>query len=55
MISTETLGIAFEPEQKFENPDETPIVFQYDYFGKRHGIHPLPGPFVSKESAEQNL
>lgn len=35
MISTETLGMAFEPEEKFENPDGTPIVFQYDYFGAR--------------------
>ena len=30
VISTETLGMAFEPEQKYENPDGTPIVFRYD-------------------------
>lgn len=55
MISTETLGMAFEPEQKYENPDGTPIVFRYDYFGNRQGIHPLPGPFASKEAAEEAL
>ena len=38
VISTETLGMAFEPEQKYENPDGTPIVFRYDYFGNRQGI-----------------
>ena len=52
---TETLGMAFEPEQKYENPDGTPIVFRYDYFGNRQGIHPLPGPFASKEAAEEAL
>lgn len=55
VISTETLGMAFEPEQKYENPDGTPIVFRYDYFGNRQGIHPLPGPFASKEAAEEAL
>lgn len=55
MISTETLGMAFEPEQKFESPDGTPIVFQYDYFGKQHEIHPLPGPFAEKQEVKENL
>ena len=55
MISTETLGMAFEPEEKFENPDGTPIVFQYDYTGERHGINPLAGPFVSGDAAKQPL
>jgi hypothetical protein len=55
MISTETLGMAFEPEEKFENPDGTPIVFQYDYFGGHHEVNPLPGPFASKEAARQVL
>ena len=55
MISTETLGMAFEPEEKFENPDGTPIVFQYDYFGARQEINPLSGPFAAKESAGKTL
>ncbi len=46
VISTETLGMAFEPEQKFENPDGTEIVFNEDYFGDHRGVRPQPGPFV---------
>lgn len=45
-VSTETLGEAFEPEQKFEAPDGSPIVFKYDYFGKERSLTPLPGPFA---------
>ena len=33
LICTDTLGMAFEPEQKFENPDGSPITFDTDYFG----------------------
>ena len=46
LISTETLGMAFEPEQKFENPDGTSIVFNEDYFGNSCGLNPLAGPFA---------
>ncbi|MDD3218517.1 MAG: right-handed parallel beta-helix repeat-containing protein [Lachnospiraceae bacterium] len=46
-ISTETLGMAFEPEQLFENPDGTPIIFNEDYFGKHCGVNPMAGPFES--------
>lgn len=45
-ISTATLGEAFEPEQRFENPDGSPIVFDRDYFGRKRGSAPLPGPFA---------
>ncbi len=44
-ISTETLGMAFEPEQMFENPDGSPIVFNDDYFGNHREINPKVGPF----------
>lgn len=44
-ISTETLGMAFEPEQLFENPDGTPIVMNTDYFGKHRDLLPKVGPF----------
>ena len=47
MISTESLGLAFEPEQAFENPDGTPIIFDKDYFGNHRPITPAPGPFAS--------
>ncbi len=48
LISTETLGMAFEPEQKFENPDGTSIVFNEDYFGNSCGLNPIAGPFSEK-------
>ena len=46
LITTETLGKAFEPEQRFENPDGTPITFDSDFFGNHRGVAPLPGPFA---------
>ena len=52
LINTETLGLAFEPEQRFENPDETPIVFDEDYFGERRGDTILPGPFAGLTEEE---
>ncbi len=45
IISTALLGTAFEPEQRFEDPDGTPIVFDSDYFGKHRDVLPLAGPF----------
>ncbi len=46
MITTDTLGCAFEPEQRFENTDGTPITFDSDYFGSHRGCEVLPGPFA---------
>lgn len=46
MITTDILGMAFEPEQKFENPDGTPIAMDTDYFGRACGDNPLPGPLA---------
>ncbi len=50
MVSTQTLGRAFEPEQRFENPDGTPITFDRDYFGAHRGADILPGPFAVGEA-----
>ncbi len=47
LLTTEALGKAFEPEQRFENPDGTPITFDSDYFGNHRGATPLPGPFAT--------
>lgn len=55
IICTETLGKAFEPEQRFENPDGTGIVFDRDYFGNHRGTDTIPGPFASAEDAEKVL
>ena len=46
MISSDTLGKAFEPEQRFENPDGTPIVFDTDYLGNHRSTGIIPGPFA---------
>ncbi len=51
IISTETLGRAIEPEESFEKPDGTPIVFDRDFFGNQRGDLPLAGPF--EEGAEE--
>ncbi|MCD7820568.1 MAG: hypothetical protein LUH07_16215 [Lachnospiraceae bacterium] len=46
MVHTEMLGTAFEPEQRFENPDGTPIRFDTDYLGEHRGVDVIPGPFA---------
>ncbi len=46
VITSETLGVAFEPEERFENPDGTVIVFDRDYHGTHRGMNTLPGPFA---------
>ena len=51
IICTEMLGKAFEPEQRFENPDGTDIIFDRDYFGNHRGTDTIPGPFASGENA----
>ena len=51
VITTESLGEAFEPEQRFENPDGTPIVFDRDFFGAHRSVESAPGPFaIGKEA-----
>ena len=55
MIDTDTLGMAFEPVQKFENTDGTPIRFSLDYFGQKRGSGILPGPFADAAAAKRML
>ncbi|MBP3217579.1 MAG: right-handed parallel beta-helix repeat-containing protein, partial [Lachnospiraceae bacterium] len=55
MIYSDLLGNAFEPDQRFENPDGTPITFDADYFGGHRGAAVLPGPFANVEDAEKKL
>lgn len=38
------LGEAFEPEERFEAPDGSEIVFDTDIYGKKRGDQPIPGP-----------
>ncbi len=51
LIETDTLGKAFEPEQRFENPDGTDIVFDCDFAGAKRGASVLPGPFAEPVSS----
>lgn len=46
VITTEILGTAFEPEQRFENPDGTDIIFDRDYLGNHRSVSVIPGPFA---------
>ena len=51
IITSGTLGEAFEPEQRFENPDGSEIVFNEDYFGNHRGAGTVPGPFADPGAA----
>ncbi len=55
MISSDTLGEAFEPEERFETPEGEDILFDKDYAGAHRGTAVLPGPFATAEDAEKNL
>ena len=50
VVTTETLGMAFEPEERFENPDGSDIVFDRDYHGRHRSLSTLPGPFAEGKS-----
>ena len=55
IITSDLLGKAFEPEQRFENPDGTDIIFDRDYFGDHRGTDALPGPFTDEEQLLRTL
>lgn len=55
IISTQTLGMAFEPEQKYENPDGSSIIFTLDFFGNQRHSHTLAGPFSEIYCSEIQL
>ena len=56
VISTDTIMMAFEPEEKYENPDGTPIIFNTDFFGThREGIKVTAGPLNKGKEASSRL
>lgn len=55
VITTATLGQAFEPEQAFENTDGSPITFDQDYFGAHRAACCLAGPFADAAKAKESL
>ena len=46
VVDSDTLGKAFEPEQRFEDADGSTIVFDTDYSGKKREKITVPGPFA---------
>ncbi|MCD8218661.1 MAG: right-handed parallel beta-helix repeat-containing protein [Clostridiales bacterium] len=55
IITSDTLGYAFQPEQRFENPDGSAITFDSDYLGEHRGLSTIPGPFASAEAAAKQV
>ena len=55
IINSDILGRAFEPDQRYENPDGSAIVFDSDYFGGHRGPAPLPGPFAAETELAHTL
>lgn len=55
MVNSDILGYAFEPEERYENPDGTDITFNKDYFGEHRSVNILPGPFASADDAKKQL
>lgn len=53
VVSSALLGEAFEPEQRFEDPDGLPITFWQDYLDVRRGFAPLSGPFSCRDEVFQ--
>ena len=48
-------GEAFEPEERFENPDGTDIIFNEDYLGDHRGVSTIPGPFATSEACAKQI
>ena len=48
IISSDTLGVAFEPEERFEAPDGSDIVLDTDFYGNSRAVAPVAGPFANK-------
>lgn len=55
IITSEILGKAFEPEERFENPDGTSICFDRDYMGDHRGVATIPGPFATFETKQVSV
>lgn len=55
IVNSDILGCAFEPDERFENPDGSPIIFDSDYLGEHRGVTAIPGPFASAEAAGRRI
>ncbi|WP_299781662.1 right-handed parallel beta-helix repeat-containing protein [uncultured Formosa sp.] len=55
-VNTELLGVAFQPETPFENPDGTPVTVNKDYFGNQRTTKtPFVGPFNELKSGKNKI
>lgn len=55
-VATGLLGLAFEPEVPFENPDGTPLCVETDFFGNTRPSGEIHiGPFASLEKGRKKL
>lgn len=55
IINSDVFGEAIEPEECFENPDGSDIVFDSDYFGDHRGVFTSPGPFAKTEELKKKI
>ena len=55
IINSDILGEAFEPEERFENPDGTDIIFNEDYLGDHRGVCAIPGPFADAQACGKQI
>ncbi len=55
LMHTDDIAMAFEPEEKYENPDGSPITFDTDFFGKKRGDTTIAGPLAEKEEINNPL
>ncbi|MBR5645079.1 MAG: right-handed parallel beta-helix repeat-containing protein [Treponema sp.] len=55
LMHTGNIMMAFEPEEKYENPDGTAITFDRDFLDNKRGSSPVPGPFTDKGCIEKPL
>ncbi|MBQ1492375.1 MAG: right-handed parallel beta-helix repeat-containing protein [Blautia sp.] len=53
-VNTEVLGMAFEPEQAFEAPDGSALLFEEGYFGEKVEER-IAGPFATREGFKKPL
>lgn len=53
IITSDILGKAFEPEQRFEERDGSDIVFQSDFLGNHRGVVTVPGPFACADELSE--
>ncbi len=54
-VTSDLLGRARVPDLLFVNPDDSPLVLDRDWFGRRRGPRPTPGPFERLPAGEVRL